>query len=161
MHTPTAPTEFRQASVRAGVSAIVLLALTAVHHAYGAYLYDTPWRLRMLYVAIPSVLLIVAALRFVESSVSPVTRRLIALVMSAAILAFPVAMVGMFEGGYNHVLKNLFFFGGGEGLAQSLFPAPAYRLPDDLLFEATGIAQFPVAIMVGHRTLSFLRKAAI
>jgi hypothetical protein len=72
--------------------------------------------------------------------------------LGALALAFPFAMIGLFEGGYNHVLKNVLYFGGAtRDLLQALFPAPTYELPNNLLFELSGIAQFPPAVAgIGH-----------
>ncbi|EHK58262.1 hypothetical protein, partial [Allomesorhizobium alhagi] len=47
---------------RAGGAALLLLVLTAVHHAYGAYAFSTPWRLHIVYIAAPVAAAIAAAL---------------------------------------------------------------------------------------------------
>jgi hypothetical protein len=57
-------------------------------------------------------------------------------------------MIGFFEGGYNHVLKDALYFGGASReLMQTLFPAPAYELPHSVLFEVTGVAQLMPAVL--------------
>jgi len=73
------------------------------------------------------------------------------------ILLFPVAAIGVYEGGYNHVLKSLVYFIRGEGAARALFPPPLYEMPHDHFFEATGIAQFPLSIVTAVLTLPLLR----
>ncbi len=145
---------------RAGAAAIATLAVTSVHHAYGAVIYGTPWRLHILHIAVPAAIAI-ALLLFVGS-----TRhgkpggRLATWVAIALILAFPVATIGMFEGGYNHVLKNIVYFGAGADSARALFPPPAYEMPNDLIFELTGIAQFPLSILATVFSLRLLGRKA-
>jgi hypothetical protein len=36
---------------------VVLAILTTIHHVYGAVLYDTPWRLHILVMSIPVIIL--------------------------------------------------------------------------------------------------------
>jgi hypothetical protein len=64
-------------------------------------------------------------------------------------------MIGIFEGLYNHVLKNIFFFvSASKQTLQSLFPAPTYEMPNDLIFEITGGAQ---GLMVVPMIILFTR----
>ena len=53
-----------------------------------------------------------------------------------------IGMIGVYEGIYNHLVKNIMFFGGAskETLVK-FFPPPTYELPNDFWFELTGIAQ--------------------
>ena len=129
--------------------AVILLVLTSVHHAYGAAIYDTPWRLHVVYLSLPIGLAIVL---MANSSDRFWTR-------SAAILAllFPVAMIGMVEGGYNHVVKNAVYFTLGESAARSLFSSSAYEMPNDLFFEITGIAQFLLGLLAAQRALKVVK----
>jgi hypothetical protein len=60
-----------------------------------------------------------------------------------------LGFIGVFEGIYNHLLKNIMYFGGADdGLLQTLFPAPTYEMPNDLLFEITGVMQGVLAIVL-------------
>ena len=131
------------------VPSIPLLVLTSIHHAYGAIIYDTPWRLHVLYIAIPIGLAILLMAR------SPA--RLWQMASTVLSLIFPVALIGVFEGGYNHVLKNAVYFIGGEAAARSLFSAQAYEMPNDLFFEISGMAQFALAIFAARGPLRLLR----
>ena len=71
----------------------------------------------------------------------------------------PVLGIGFFEGGYNHVLKNaLYFSGASPPLLARLFPPPVYELPNDGLFEATGILQFVVGLVAGYRLYGVIRR---
>ncbi|MGE6784558.1 hypothetical protein ACQKGL_18775 [Ensifer adhaerens] len=142
---------------RAGASALLLLALTSVHHAYGAYIYETPWRLHIVQLSVPAAILITGALAVGWSKATTRLGRAASWLAAIVILAFPVAMIGVWEGGWNHVLKNILYFGFGEDTARALFPAPIYRLPDDLTFELTGIAQLPLAVIAALNTIPLLR----
>ncbi|WP_143348572.1 hypothetical protein [Ensifer adhaerens] len=145
---------------RAGASALLLLALTSVHHAYGAYIYETPWRLHIVHLAVPAAILIIGALIVGWSKATTALGRAASWLAAIIILAFPVAMIGIWEGGWNHVLKNVLYFGFGEDTTRLLFPAPIYRLPDDVIFELTGLAQLPLAIVAALNTISLLRGPA-
>src|SRR5215813_352913 len=55
-------------------------------------------------------------------------------------MLIPVIGIGLFEGGYNHVLKDLLYFSGAsDTLMTRLFPPPTYEMPGDAFFEITGI----------------------
>ncbi|MGO4838810.1 hypothetical protein AB4144_41840, partial [Rhizobiaceae sp. 2RAB30] len=79
---------------RAGAAAIATLVVTSVHHAYGAVIYGTPWRLHILHIAVP-VAIAIALLLFIGSTRRG-TRggRLATWAAIAIILAFPVATIG-------------------------------------------------------------------
>jgi hypothetical protein len=65
-------------------------------------------------------------------------------------------LVGGFEGFYNHLLKNIFYFAGaGKNTLQLMFPSPTYEMPNNFLFEATGIMQTGLGMAI----LYFLYKA--
>src|SRR5690349_17946300 len=80
----------------AGFSAAVML-LTALHHAYGALIYRTPWRNHMVHVSIVTMLVIAGTL--LVSARSPRSRLGRAAFWTAvvAIALVPVGMVGLFE----------------------------------------------------------------
>ena len=62
--------------------------------------------------------------------------------LTAVVLVVPVALIGLFEGAYNHALKDAVYFAGASStLMNRLFPPPTYELPDDVFFEATGVMQ--------------------
>ena len=37
----------------AGLWGVVVIIVTTVHHVWGAYLYDTPWRLHIVFIGVP------------------------------------------------------------------------------------------------------------
>ena len=110
--------------------------MTTVHHVYGAYLYDTPWRLHVMAFSIP----ILVFNWFVQN------RRI---VNGVVFYAFCIAnalvtliLIGIVEGVYNQLLKNILFFAkvNTEKLVY-LFPTTKYVMPNDFLFEFTVILQ--------------------
>ncbi|WP_394846705.1 hypothetical protein LZC95_04470 [Pendulispora brunnea] len=57
-------------------------------------------------------------------------------------LVVPVLFFGAFEGLYNHVAKDAFYFAGvSMEWMLRLFPPPTYEMPNDVLFEITGVLQ--------------------
>jgi hypothetical protein len=140
---------------------VVLAILTTIHHVYGAVLYDTPWRLHILVMSIPVIILTLILerqLRKKELSSGCIKFWLLYFITLVPSLGF----IGVFEGIYNHLLKNIMYFGGaGDGLLQTLFPAPTYEMPNDLLFEITGVMQGVIAIvLIKHMfslTISFFK----
>lgn len=141
-------------------AALSTLGLTALHHVYGGIIYGTAWRLHGAFVVVPISLALIVSFALLRRS--PNTRAGVwagrVLVLVAAV--FPVFFVGAFEGGYNHALKNILYFGGlsGEAFAR-LFPPPTYELPNDLLFELSGVAQVLPAAIAAAAALRFLRSA--
>lgn len=144
--------------LNAGVAAIAVLVLTSVHHIYGAAIYDTPWRLHIVYFAVPAAIVIAATLFLGWAWRGSASGFIATWAGSLLALAFPVAAIGFYEGGYNHVIKNLVFFGFGEDPARTLFSGEAYEMPSDFFFEATGVAQFPLSILTAVLVLRLLRS---
>lgn len=145
---------------RAGGAALLLLVLTAIHHAYGAYAFSTPWRLHIVYIAAPVAAAIAAALYLGSRRPDEPSSRVATWLGAIIILVFPVLAIGIFEGGYNHVVKNVVYFGFGQPAAIALFPPPTYEMPNDFFFEFTGIAQFPVGILTAFLVLEMLRRGS-
>lgn len=127
--------------------AFAVLALTSVHHVYGAFRYQTPFRLHVVLIAAAVAGLIVAAERlFLRRQSLP---RLLAL--ASGTLIFPVAGIGIFEGSYNHVAKNALYFAGvSRDHMLRLFPPPKYELPNDFWFELSGVLQVVPAAMAAY-----------
>ncbi|MDN5870658.1 MAG: hypothetical protein L0H73_08080 [Nitrococcus sp.] len=131
------------------LAAIVLLALTVVHHLYGAAIYDTPWRHHVALIAIPIVLVLILAYGIHRWRPSSFLGRSFMWVFILVTLLVPVAWIGLFEGGYNHLVKNALFFAGvPRATFDRLFPPPTYELPNDFWFEVTGAVQFFIGLYV-------------
>lgn len=125
----------------------LLMVLTSVHHIYGAAIYLTPARLHILYMSIP---VIIATFLLNRQLKKPGNRQAIVIkIHQIIILVFSILLIGMYEGVYNHLLKNIFFFGGATAeVMDTFFPAGIYEMPDDIFFELTGIGQGILGILV-------------
>lgn len=140
------------------------LALTSAHHVYGAVRYDTPWRHHAAVVSFWVTLALLAA--FTAYRRHPGTRagRLAGWTLAALALLFPGLVFGLFEGLYNHVLKDVLFFAGTpRALLLRLFPPPTYELPNDVWFELSGVLQVVPATFTARVLLRFagaLRREA-
>jgi hypothetical protein len=87
------------------------------------------------------------------------------LIVFVALNAFAWAFnIGIGEGGYNHTLKNILYFGGApESLMNTMFPPEVggvslYEKPNDFLFESTGIATTVFTVPLVYWLVVFLRK---
>jgi hypothetical protein len=140
------------------LAALATLGLFTAHHVYGALLYQTPWRHHAGVVAlgVAAALLAMAAL-YRRRTATP-AGRLAGGLLAVLALAFPVLLVGLYEGLYNHVLKDVLFLAGApRELMLLLFPPPTYTLPDDVLFEASGALQALAALLTARALLRFVR----
>jgi len=120
------------------ITAIVLL--TSIHHVYGAIHYKTPWRLHTLHINIPGLIFITVILLY---SLKDYEQRL-KLRRISVFMVFIIWLLwlGLFEGIYNHLFKDILYFSGTPlAVMRMLFPPPTYDLPNDLIFEVTGILQ--------------------
>ena len=120
----------------------ILMVLTSIHHAYGAYIYHTPWRLHVLALSIP-----VLALNFMAKKRH--RNKVIFYSAYSVNLIASILLIGFYEGVYNHLIKDLLFYiGTNSEIMSNLFPAPKYVMPNDLFFELTGISQALVLIPI-------------
>jgi hypothetical protein len=136
-----------------------LLLLTSLHHGWGAYIYAAPFRLHVVALAIPLAILITWLLRSVRSPSYGARLKRGLLLTALALVAVVVAGIGFFEGGYNHIVKNVLYFAGVPATQLlALFPPPTYEMPDNLFFEATGILQFPVSLFVASAAFRLVKQ---
>ena len=159
------PTDATHATAPSATRTAVLLALselalTSIHHAYGAYAYATPWRSQVAGIALVFGLIIVGLSLLAHQHRAEPIGRLIFWLNMALILIVPAAAIGLFEGGYNHFLKVLAYFAGDPALFGRMFPSPPYEAPTDWLFEVTGVAQFPLGLWCGWAALTALFRRA-
>jgi hypothetical protein len=120
------------------VATIGMYVLTSLHHAYGAWLYKTPWRLHVVYQGL-IILLITGAFLFLYEWRKKKVFLFLYLVMAGLFFG---GLIGLYEGFYNHLVKNILFFSGLSNNAMRWFyPASMYELPNDWLFEITGVLQ--------------------
>src|SRR3712207_819041 len=84
----------------------LLMLLTSLHHIYGALLYHTPWRLHVLLISIPVILLTLLLQAFLSKRESSY-KNVVVWINLGIILVASIGSIGLFEGGYNHLLKNI------------------------------------------------------
>ena len=126
------------------IATAAVYIVTAFHHLYGAKVYNTSWRKD---VGINGGLILAACFIFLYLFNVYKKRVFLTLYTVISFIVFDFG-IGIFEGLYNHVLKNILFFAGMPlSTWRKLFPAPAYEIPDNWLFESTGIIQFLVGLI--------------
>lgn len=143
----------------AGVWSLAVLMMTAIHHIYGAIVYETPWRLHIVFVAVPIALVIAAALTAAYWRRGTSVARISLGVAQIAILGFCVAMIGIYEGGYNHVVSNIVFLTYGAEAVAAVYGIGIHEVPNDAIFEITGVAQFFLALVAAWASFRLWRAA--
>jgi hypothetical protein len=128
--------------------------LTSLHHIYGALIYQTPERYHILFLSIPGIVFNIY-IRLKENS-SAKTLKLIHAVVTFLV---PITLIGLFEGLYNHGLKNaLYFLGTPTQTMLRLFPPPVYVMPNDFIFEFTGVLQAVLALPLLYTFVRFFAR---
>jgi hypothetical protein len=139
--------------------ALTVLLLTTVHHVYGAYVYHTPWRLHVAFVSGVAAAAIIGSVLVLRRHADDVADHLAFWAFVGVTLVLPVAAIGLFEGAYNHVLKDaLYLAGASTSLMIRLFPPPAYELPNNAFFEITGVMQVVPASVTGWLLYRLVRS---
>jgi hypothetical protein len=140
-------------------NALAVLLLTTVHHVYGAYVYHTPWRLHVAFVSGFAATAIIGSLLVLREHTDDLVRQIAFWAFAGVTLVIPVAAIGLFEGGYNHALKDaLYFAGASTSLMTRLFPPPAYEWPNNAFFEITGVMQLVPASLTGWLLYRLVRS---
>lgn len=123
---------------------VLLMTITSLHHVYGAWRYETPWRLHVLMLSIPVIVVVGLLYRFIKKEGSP---KFLFWIFWVITLLPSVLLIGMYEGAYNHLFKNIVYFAGaGRSTLDSLFQPGLYEMPNDFIFEFTGILQAVVLV---------------
>lgn len=138
--------------------ALAVLLLTTVHHVYGAYIYNTPWRHHVAIVSILTTAILLVSRHVLQTRAGSVAGKIAFWVFAVVAFAIPVITIGIFEGGYNHALKDVLYFTGASTMRlHQLFPPPTYEMPNNALFEISGVLQLVPAIMAGWYLFAALR----
>src|SRR5690606_3396549 len=144
--------------VRAALSHAAILSLTSVHHWYGAVRFDTLWRGHVVHVAVGVGLAVGLLLATAWLTGGRRLERRVTLVLVILSVLACVVWLGRYEGGYNHLLKNVLHVGGLSPEAfRWAFPLPTYGPPEDWIFELTGVAQLPLGLLAGWAAISLWR----
>lgn len=137
-------------------TALVYL-LTSFHHFYGATVYNTPWRRHVVFEGAAFLLLCYIFMLLYKHYRKKI---LLIIYLLVAFIVFGLG-VGIFEGLYNHVTKDiLYFIGLKMNIWRMLFPSPAYEIPNNLLFESTGILQFIAGCIQVNYVIKVYRHCA-
>jgi hypothetical protein len=123
----------------------ILTGLTSIHHFYGGMIYHTSWRIHG--IAGAGVAIVAAYFAYRQFMKNNDRRGLLVyLAVSTVVLGL---LVGVYEGVYNHLLKDLLYFMGVDHtLWGRLFPAPIYEVPDNWFFEVTGVIQAFIGVAI-------------
>ena len=128
---------------------LAVLALTAVHHLYGAWRFDTPWRAHVAHIAAMCAVLVAVA-AYLSNRRKTLWRRIGMSLLLFVSVAVGALWLGAFEGTYNHVLKDALYASGiGADRWRALYPSTLYEPPGDWIFELTGILQAPLGLLAG------------
>lgn len=143
----------------AGGAVFAVLVLTSVHHLYGAWRFNTPWRAHVVHIAAwaaaASGVALAAAWRGRGATAGRVGMGLFLLV--AGLIS---VWLGLYEGLYNHGIKNAAYWAGlPPAQFDRLFPAPTYERPSDWVFELSGILQTPLGLYAGLAAWRLSRHA--
>lgn len=138
----------------AAIAGALTMIMTMLHHAYGAVVFDTPWRMHVVPIALIAAILLLALGR----ARSAVPRFLLITVTAVAAIGW----IGLFEGMYNHALRlSVFALAGNGAFYRALFGGGAYQAPSDVLFELTGLLQILPAAWAAALLHAGLREVKI
>ena len=123
------------------------MVLTLVHHVYGAIIYDEPFRLHVAIVAIPVIIVLLATYAGCRRIPNITWRNVSLIIFLVVTVLFSVLTIGLYEGGYNHLVKNILYFGGtSTQVLDRIYPS-VYELPNDLFFELIGVGQLVTGVL--------------
>ncbi|MEO9484780.1 MAG: hypothetical protein ABJG47_15075 [Ekhidna sp.] len=147
--------KFKKSQKNVAVTILCVYLMTSIHHVYGALLYETPWRYHIAYQGftwlILSYLILVVSVRW--------ERQFIKWIFVVFAGFFFVGAIGLYEGLYNHVLKNvLYYLNFDSDLLVAMYPPPKYELPNDFLFEVSGILTLVVSAWCLKTMIVYLKK---
>ncbi|MBT1699252.1 hypothetical protein KK083_20310 [Fulvivirgaceae bacterium PWU4] len=136
---------------RTSLCSNALMVLTSIHHIYGAVIYSTPWRLHVIFLSAP----VLVATIILEYLLKKNDNKVLFWLYAFIVLIPSLSLIGLFEGIYNHILKDIMFYAGfSEETMLSMFPPPTYEMPNDFLFEFTGVLQGVACVLL---TVTFFK----
>jgi hypothetical protein len=138
------------------VGAVALETFVTIgHFGYGAYLYDDPSRWHVVGPGLVFLVAVAGLASLYAARPGHVQRWL----FTAAVALPYLGMFGAYHGAFQHGLKLILYQVGvtPERLA-TIFDSPDFAVPNDLLFEVSGISTFFASILVGYFLLRFLRR---
>jgi hypothetical protein len=153
------PTESSRYITKAGATSIALLILTALHHFYGGMVFGSAFRLHVAMFSVAATLALLAALLLHRSARKSIFGSILFWSL-ALFVAVPAGLVGMAEGGYDHVLRDILYFSNASSqLMLKLFPSSyGFAPPRNAPFEITGALQFFVGLLAFYYLFPSLRS---
>jgi len=139
------------------LSAVALeTVLVIAHFGYGAHIYDDPSRLHVVLPAAGALLLAGALGGLYAWRPSALT--LWPLVAEVSVVFLVV--FGAYHGGFHHAAKDVLYLAGmGRERLAAIFESPDFAVPDDAIFELSGVSTLVAATFVGHSLLRLVRGA--
>ena len=126
------------------------------HFAYGAHIYDDPSRY---HVVIPTIIAFIVTVGLAGLYTWRGWRIVLWALALAIALPF-VGVIGLYHGGFSHTLKLLCFYGGmSPDRVQSIFDSPDFAMPNDAIFEVSGVATLIVAGVITYLMVRAFRAA--
>lgn len=133
------------------------MIMTIIHHFYGAYIYKDDFRLHVAIIAIPLIILYLVSYFAFRLSQNKFRKRIFNSILIYSSLVFSCMAIGIYEGGYNHLVKNILYFSGSPISFLNSIYTSNYQLPDDLFFEVTGLMQFVLGLTCGIIIIKFFK----
>ncbi len=129
-------------------------ALTIGHFAHGAHVYQDPSRY---HVVAPALIALAASLIAAAVYARRPSPAALAAVVVVAGVPF-VALFGVYHGGINHLAKLLAFAAGASPeRLEELFDSPDFAVPNDVMFEATGVSTLIVGLAIAWMLVRLIR----
>lgn len=127
-----------------------LAAITILHHVYGAYIYNSAPRFEIAVFFALALIPTVILHRFSKS------HAWLRYVYALLVGAFWVFLIGLIEGGFNHVIKIAVWLTGND--PSFLYSPSEYQPPTDVFFEVTGILTVvPALIIISDRARNWFK----
>jgi hypothetical protein len=129
-------------------------ALTIGHFAYGAHVYDDSSRFHVVTPTLVALLLSLSLAGVYAWRPSRVARWALTLVVAIPF----VGLLGLYHGGFNHAAKLLACAAGtSPERLEEIFDSPDFAVPNDVLFEVTGVSTFVASIAVAYLLVRLAR----
>lgn len=134
--------KYNKTSNLLALNTIAVVLLSTIHHIYGGFQYDTSWRIIMpIFFFLPMLFITL----YLQGIILKYKNMVLLVLFTLLVSIGWIGILSIGEGGYNHVLKNILYFGGAsEELLHKMFPpefgsTKLYEKPNNVFFEISGI----------------------
>jgi hypothetical protein len=130
---------------------VLIWVTTLVHHIYGALIYNSVWRIYFPLFVFPVILILTLFLQYLFLSKK---RKSFKITFILFVAFFWILLVGIIEGGYGHLLKNILnWLAYPKAKLETMFPPEFgnqsfFEQPNDWFFEISGISQLILGIFI-------------